>query len=664
MPFSAFSKHIIGGEITYEYIETLPSGEKVWSFVLHVYRDCDAGAQAATLDVEAPIAIYREISGSLVLIDTLMVREKFNGKGQRIPPDLSSPCLDVPPSVCVEEGVYAFKMTLPVLTDGSYHIVYQRCCRNVTIANLVNPDDFGATYAVELTALAQSLNNSSPVWKQFPKIVICMDFPVFFDHSATDANGDQLTYSFFTPLAGGGPDTSPSGSTTCTGSAPTPPCPPPFAEVAFLSPYTEQNPMGGSPQITINPTTGLLDGKPDLQGQFVVGIEVIERRNGQILSVIRREFQFNVTPCTPQVLADIKEDSISLGGVFKVISCGSATVKVVNESTVLSNIDNWYWIFNYKNGQRDSLPGVSSKPDVNWSPLVTFPDTGDYKGILVLNPKTPCEDSAEVIFKIRPDIRADFSFQQDSCASGRILFEDNSVSQAAPIQYWFWEFGDGSDTSALLKNPIHIYEGPSGSTAQLVAVDTAGCRDTVRLDVPFTEFPKLAAFDFTPKDLNTLQKTVDFVDQSTDAVKWRWQFGAVGTSSQQNPMFAFPDTGQYRVNLFITDDRGCTDSTSRFLDIKPLVIWHMPNAFTPNGDGSNDEFFGRGYIAGSTDFSMTIWNRYGEKIFESRDPERGWNGRKNGEGEVLPNGVYVYLLTFKGPRGEPFEQKGYATIVR
>ena len=69
-------------------------------------------------------------------------------------------------------------------------------------------------------------------------------------------------------------------------------------------------------------------------------------------------------------------------------------------------------------------------------------------------------------------------------------------------------------------------------------------------------------------------------------------------------------------------------------------------------------------MEGATNFRLTIWNRWGEQVFLTNDPEQGWNGRKNNNGRESPNGVYVVLVEFTGPRGQDYEIKGFATLVR
>ncbi|MCB0564402.1 MAG: hypothetical protein KDD01_08515, partial [Phaeodactylibacter sp.] len=173
------SKHIIGGVMTYECL-----GNERYEFTLKVYRDCNC-TECADFDDTAFIAVYN-CSG------TGCNSQSQNTPFLRINADLLSvnpvtapdyPCL-IPPDVCVQEGLYRFQATLP-LSNLSYHISYQRCCRNVTISNILDPENTGATHSIEITPRAQQLCNSSPVFDEFPPTVICAGAPLEFDHSAT-----------------------------------------------------------------------------------------------------------------------------------------------------------------------------------------------------------------------------------------------------------------------------------------------------------------------------------------------------------------------------------------------------------------------------------------------------------------------------------------------
>ena len=102
----------------------------------------------------------------------------------------------------------------------------------------------------------------------------------------------------------------------------------------------------------------------------------------------------------------------------------------------------------------------------------------------------------------------------------------------------------------------------------------------------------------------------------------------------------------------------------QLLDVIPEVRYFLPNAFTPNGDAANDGFRGNGSMEGASEFTLSIWNRYGEKLFETGDPFEAWNGRKNNTGELSTQGVYMVTVRFKGPRGEKHEIRGYATLIK
>ncbi|MBL7825756.1 MAG: gliding motility-associated C-terminal domain-containing protein [Saprospiraceae bacterium] len=734
------AKHIIGGDVTYEYVANSGPNAKVWRFTMKIYRDCFGGG--ATFDTDASIAIYRGTYQNNVMYENFYVNyDDFT----RLIPDTPQ-CVTKIPSVCVEEAVYVFERTLPVTAAGqSYFVVYQRCCRNESITNILSPGSIGATYSVELTNEAQLANNNSPVFKNFPPIIICNNLPLDFDHSAIDQEGDLLLYEFCSPHAGGGPIVQGPALFSCDGAKPEPSCPPPFDNVPFIVPtYTPEKPMGGNPVVSINQISGLITGTPLLLGQFVVGVCVKEFRNGQLLSIIKREFQFNVADCQPDVFTKIETDSITFALEKYVIkSCGSKTVHFENLSGQPQFIDNFRWEFD--------MLGTTITDATNWSPSFTFPDTGMYFGKLILNPSGgSCSDTADISVRIYPEVTADFSYVYDTCVAGPVVFTDLSTSEAgifqwqwdfgipgapisgeqhpeylypipgkhpvslfvidgnvcstvttkeinyypappiiiirpdsylgcAPADIFFdnlstpidntykidWTFGDGGDTSGVI-SPTHLYTKEGVYDVSVAITSPIGCfiSDTF-FNLIRVEPRPVADFTCDPMEgLTTFNNTVHFTDKSVGAAFWNWQIGPEYVTLEQNPTYTFPDTGVVKVRLIVTHPEGCKDSLSKFLDIRPEIKWYMPNAFTPNSDSKNDGFLGKGFLEGVEDFQFSIWNRWGEQVFSTSNPEEAWNGRKNNNGGMSPPGVYVYVVTFTGPRNEPHEYKGYVTLVR
>jgi gliding motility-associated-like protein len=721
------AKHIIGGEITYKYI-----GNDQYQFFMKIYRDCNG--QGAELDNPASITLFRGTTFQR------NIQAPLDSSRNLSKPNL--PCTETNIDVCVEEGSYSWVLTLPPVNE-SYTVVYQRCCRNNTITNILNPESSGASYFIELSPAAQVARNNSPVFRSFPPTLICGGFPLNFDHAAVDSDGDQLVYEFCSPLLGGGRTGSdiPGDPNSCAGVVPIPACLSMMTPVQFRVPaYTSGAPLGGNPVVRIDPNTGMITGTPAATvGQFVVGVCVKEYRNGQLLSILRRDFQFNVFDCNPTVLAKIKADTTIAGKQFFIQACGKSTVFIENLSSKQSFIgSDFYWAFNIQGAERRFT---------EWNANITFPDTGTYKGKLFLKPGSTCADTAYVTIKVYNKPIADFTYAYDTCIAGPVFLRDRSRSEAGAISSWNWQYGDG--TTGSLPNPAHVYQTPGVKKIVLNIEDKKGCKaDTTQpirwypvpplliiepskyidctptktefknLSVPIDSTYKIiwdfgdgttgtgispqhvykqpgtysvsvnvtspigcktsasypnwikvkqgaiADFDFTPEKPNTFLNTVQFRDLSQFSTRWQWFFSNKGYSNQQNPTFVFRDTGTQKIKLLVANLNNCIDSMIKYIDIEPKVVYHLPNAFSPNQDAVNDAFKGIGYLEGMTDFTMRIWNRWGELIFETKNPQEGWNGKKFNTGREEPQGVYACVVQFKGPRGEPHEMSGFATLIR
>jgi hypothetical protein len=186
---------------------------------------------------------------------------------------------------------------------------------------------------LKLLLKLRPLATTVPTFNSFPPIVICAGQPLEYDHSATDPEGDLLLYKFCSPLDGGGNLLDNANYETCAGAAPNPACPPPYDDVFFNAPaFTPLAPMAGNPVISIDPLTGIITGTPELIGQYVVGVCVEEYRDGQLISTVFRDFQFNVASCDPLVVADIEEDEIISDQEFLINSCGETAINFVNQS--------------------------------------------------------------------------------------------------------------------------------------------------------------------------------------------------------------------------------------------------------------------------------------------------------------------------------------------
>ncbi len=263
---------------------------------------------------------------------------------------------------------------------------------------------------------------------------------------------------------------------------------------------------------------------------------------------------------------------------------------------------------------------------------------------------------APALIVVEPDIF-------DGCAPQDVFY--NNLSFPIDSTYIIeWDFGDGNTSDEI--SPTHTYTEPGLYDISLTITSPIGCT----ISDFFPQFVRVkpgpnAEFTFSPQQLTNFNSTVQFTDLSEGAVGWMWTIGDFPAPIlQQNPSYTFQDTGFHEVTLLVRHESGCVDSTTAIIEVIPLVTYHLPNAFTPNGDGKNEGFKGVGYLDGMTDFNMTIWNRWGELIFETNDPTEEWTGRKQNQGDILQNGVYVVLVQYTEPRGEKIRLKGFATLIR
>jgi gliding motility-associated-like protein len=520
--------HLVGGEMSYRCL-----GGNSYEITLKVYRDCQSSA--TQFDGQAKVGIFNHSTGAL--IRTLNVR--FPGESN-IPINTISSCLVVPPGLCLKQTIYKDTTTLLPSTSG-YDIVYQRCCRDPAIVNIIGPGA-GNTYYSFIPANDIACN-SSPSFNNFPPVFLCINDSINFDYSATDLDGDSLVYEFVTPYTGG----------TSVNPAPNP-SPPPFSTVNWAPGYTISNQITATPLLAINSVTGQLTGIPTGIGKYVVGVKVKEYRNGVFISETIRDFQFNILNCQKSIAAIFDPGTI----------CNSFEVTFTNQSI---NATSYFWNFGDPTTLADTSLAVS--------PSYTYPDTGVYRVMLIVDPVNPvCADTSFLNVRLYPKPKAELEI-------------DNEV-------------------------------------------------------VP------------------TYAPTISFENKTKDVVTSVFTDGEGGIYSPfTTATTTYKNEGYYYPTLIIENVFGCFDTLTVQVYVRPEI--YVPNSFTPNDDGKNEVFLPS--VASFIDYEFMIFNRWGELIFQTRDPKLGWDG-KGPNGKVLKQEVYVYRIIYKDPSGLSKELFGNVNLLR
>lgn len=539
------------------YYECL--GNNQYKITMVVYRDCRVQQNpAAPFDPQAPFSVF-DGNGNQVVVSGISntVYVPISNGPNNIPVSTGNPCVIPPSGLCVEEATYETTLTLPFNASG-YHIAYQRCCRNSTITNIFNPNTFGGTFTTFISDLAQSTCNNGARFNNLPPIVICTNQPLNIDHSAFDPENDSLVYSFCAPYTGfqqGNPGPAPAAA-------------PPYSTVPFIPPLSATNPIGGSPQVTINSQTGIISGIPTTPGQYVVGVCVEEYRNGVLLSTLRRDFQFNVTACAVTVQADIEEDYKTGFRDFVLENCGDTTIDFINQSGQAQFINGYEWNFDLNNG--------NAYNSTNTNPSVIFPGYDIYQGTLVVNPgSTGCSDTAFITVIVHPPPTPDFTFTYDSCLIGPVSFFDNSSTgnPTDTISYLFWEFDDGNTADTL--DPIYQYLDAGSYDVQLTVTDQNGCVDSLTQTLVWAPTPII---DIVPSSfIGCAPGDIEFINNSYPITGYTttWDLGDGNFSNDASPIHTYANPGVYTVSVHIQSPLNC-EATDTFPDL--ITIYEAPIA--------------------------------------------------------------------------------------
>lgn len=291
--YSTYASHLLGGIMTYRYMGRTGPGQSqaVFEITLKIYRDCLNGQ--ADYDDPLTLGVYNASQQLEQSIDfTLLQRVNVS-------PVQVSNC-PKNPNVCIEEGTY--RKSIIVSANQAYHLLYQRCCRNIQ-NNLT--DDMGQSYYCYIPAATQYPDNS-PVILGVPAPYVCAGDTVTYSNAASDADGDSLVYSIEQPWTGGNrvdPKPTPAGSISL---------PLPVANYKFG--YSNAVPFGNGGILNINPQTGLTTLLAPSVGQysFAVVVKSYRKVNGVWVYVteIRRDLQLIVITCGQ----NIKPMLVSGGG--------------------------------------------------------------------------------------------------------------------------------------------------------------------------------------------------------------------------------------------------------------------------------------------------------------------------------------------------------------
>ena len=645
----SYATHFVGGNFA-----VCQTGANTFEVTLRVYRDCNPGN--STLISPTSICVFDAGTNANVLTFSM----NNNLISQQVL-TLGDSCY-TPTGICVEE--YIFQTTILLNNNAAgYYMTWDDCCRNGIITNLSNPGSDGMTYYIQIpdpalwstTTVNGTNGNCTPDFGGYPTSgYLCLNFNQDIDFNVTDADGDSLVFSLVAPLdetlCSGKPSSSssfPYGWSTCN-----------WAPGA----YSATNMLGNNvnPPMSIDPQTGVITCYPEVIGVFVFAVKVEEWRNGVKLGEVLRDIQYKSLGCTidsPPVIN--LDDSVSVY-VNDSICIDMAVEDADGTDTIYLNVVSSDF----------DLVGTYIAPNQSgnvftysdWMGISGNTGTMNHFDSLTINGLLVYEGEGNILMRycwtpLCEDLDTNYHIDLLGYSLGCSGSDTTQKSVVISVDY---------------TPPPTLLGAPENQLVQFgdsVCIDIYAS-DSIHLDDTIFLQPYSSNFDFgtayvppvsTGGGTYVYEDWNGYVDSTL--IMNNYVFSGLTPGAIGNVALRFCWTADCDY-VFVKDiylnymaySTACGADTvydSTHYEIDPPVSLgpQVPNVFSPNGDGENDFYKIYGISDPCYDFmAVTIYNRWGQKVFESTESNFEWDGTRNGKGDCKAGTYYVLIEGSFGSR--------------
>lgn len=320
-----------------------------------------------------------------------------------------------------------------------------------------------------------------------------------------------------------------------------------------------------------------------------------------------------ICPSDPSTITVIANGGIGAPYTYNWYSPNGANPSGTNSLTVNPIMDTWYYI--------EVTDGCETSPD-----------------------------TVSTLIKMAPMPNVDFTADTtEACEPGE--FRLSNQTDPALSENITWKISDGQEFVNIPILDIEIDE-PGYYDVRLIVETNKGCVDSLEKPNFFVvhENP-IAQFTNSPVNPTMFNPIAELNNLSVGGYTYEWDFGPTAnpaTSSEFEPTVTYPDavTGVYPVQLIVTSEFNCKDTVEMNIEVIPELLLYVPNSFTPDGDTYNEVFsFVIDGIDIGSGFEMTIFDRWGEVVWQTNEPTGTWDGKY--KGKLVETGTYVWTLTAK-----------------
>ena len=351
-------------------------------------------------------------------------------------------------------------------------------------------------------------------------------------------------------------------------------------------------------------------------------------------------------PVDPAPVADFTADDV----------CDEESVAVLPSASVSSGaITSMTW----------SLDGDAPFAEFSGFDLL-MAGPGDYALQQFVTSDMGCSDSLVQSITVHPLPAVAFDVDPDACLGSTFdLLSTSTVDAPQTLVNQSWLLSNGvAFTGTSSTQPA---DALGDITVSLVVTTNLGCSSALTVEDAIEVHPSpVAGFDLGVEVVPFTHAEFEVLNQSSpDAVEWLYIMGDGTVYDEEAPEHQYDDYGVFEVTQIATNAYGCSDQVTHPIEVLPDFLVYVPTAFTPDNDGVNDIW--KPVIEGVREiieYKLIIFDRWGEVLFETDNPDDGWIGNDKGGTHFVRDGVYSYRLVVRAERAQLREEFGSITIVR
>ncbi|MES2446055.1 MAG: PKD domain-containing protein [Bacteroidota bacterium] len=313
------------------------------------------------------------------------------------------------------------------------------------------------------------------------------------------------------------------------------------------------------------------------------------------------------------------------------------------------NFTSFVWDFN----------GGLETTDANGDKRVTFTTNGLKTITLTVSSPNGCTStlSKEINVQLKPATPIITANQPKFCIGDTMKF---AVEEVEGVTYEWIGPNNFKANTAAIEIPVNDFN-VAGKYQVLLKIG-ACVSDVAEIIIPPIAKIPVAAFGTDPlfNSKFTTPLPIFFKNNSKDADTYLWEFGDGNTSTEANPTHIYKTSGTFKVKLTAFADEGCSNS----VQVGDLIILDaalfIPNTFSPNQDGINDEFVVT--VLNLKKYELFIYNRLGENVFQTSNIFNNWNGKH--KNQDVPVSTYYYVIFGKNIYNQDVKYTGSLTLIR